>query len=522
MNQEIQSKINQKAKESLAEVIDMLDRTGKCAIVRPMGFGKTRMMCGLARRKRYAKVAYVHPTVAVKEHAEKFMGESAGKVDWYTYHTLSLMSKQPDNLAKLLETRYDLVIFDEMHHMAANLAQRTIETWLDSLDNTQTHVVGGTATSRRMDGRDVIERFFDNCVISQYSLDDAITDGIIPPLYYVYSGDGLEVVMGDTEEVINELIASGRIGTGQSDRLQVNLRERKEQASRVLNAPSIFSRAVNTVYTEGEPSYMRFLAFFPDKNTLEIKRADLEAGIQIAFPNHTVRTTIVHSDQEYRANVSLLSSLGSPRNTLDLIMCIDMLNEGYHVGTCTGVILYRPTESPIVYPQQIGRGIQVGMEHSAIVIDFVSNLKWRKIYDLCRPEYSEDGTVTVSSMAEGMVYVSPKNIHVVDLVAEAQEILRGLQTDIPSQLETDILELRKEAAPATVIYATLSKYKRYAKHGIKFGDLLDTLARLSEETGYPICERDLVKYDFKTHEYTDGPIQDYEKYAHLLNNSSKQ
>ncbi len=40
---------------------------------------------------------------------------------------------------------------------------------------------------------------------------------------------------------------------------------------------------------------------------------------------------------------------------LKLLFCIDMLNEGVHVAGISGVILFRPTVSPIIYKQQIGR-----------------------------------------------------------------------------------------------------------------------------------------------------------------------
>ena len=42
---------------------------------------------------------------------------------------------------------------------------------------------------------------------------------------------------------------------------------------------------------------------------------------------------------------------------LKLLFTIDMLNEGIHVDDVSGVILFRPTVSPIIYKQQIGRAL---------------------------------------------------------------------------------------------------------------------------------------------------------------------
>lgn len=47
-------------------------------------------------------------------------------------------------------------------------------------------------------------------------------------------------------------------------------------------------------------------------------------------------------------------------NHLKLLYCIDMLNEGVHVDDIDGVILLRPTVSPIIYMQQIGRCLAAG------------------------------------------------------------------------------------------------------------------------------------------------------------------
>lgn len=45
---------------------------------------------------------------------------------------------------------------------------------------------------------------------------------------------------------------------------------------------------------------------------------------------------------------------------LKLLFCIDMLNEGVHVEGISGVILFRPTISPTIYKQQIGRALTAG------------------------------------------------------------------------------------------------------------------------------------------------------------------
>lgn len=60
---------------------------------------------------------------------------------------------------------------------------------------------------------------------------------------------------------------------------------------------------------------------------------------------------------------------------LKLLYCIDMLNEGIHVDDVDGVILLRPTISPIIYKQQIGRALSAGGKKQPVIFDIVLNIE---------------------------------------------------------------------------------------------------------------------------------------------------
>lgn len=51
-----------------------------------------------------------------------------------------------------------------------------------------------------------------------------------------------------------------------------------------------------------------------------------------------------------------------------------MLNEGVHVDGISGVIMFRPTVSPIIYKQQIGRALSAGSKKSTVILDIVDNI----------------------------------------------------------------------------------------------------------------------------------------------------
>ena len=52
-----------------------------------------------------------------------------------------------------------------------------------------------------------------------------------------------------------------------------------------------------------------------------------------------------------------------------------MLNEGVHIDGVSGVILLRPTVSPIIYKQQIGRALAAGSKKNSVIIDVVNNIE---------------------------------------------------------------------------------------------------------------------------------------------------
>ena len=76
---------------------------------------------------------------------------------------------------------------------------------------------------------------------------------------------------------------------------------------------------------------------------------------------------------------------------LKLLFCIDMLNEGVHVEGVDGVILLRPTVSPTLYLQQIGRGLVAGRgrEEQPVIFDVVNNFESLSLVDSLQGEFEQ-------------------------------------------------------------------------------------------------------------------------------------
>lgn len=66
-----------------------------------------------------------------------------------------------------------------------------------------------------------------------------------------------------------------------------------------------------------------------------------------------------------------------------------MLNEGIHVDDVDGVILLRPTVSPIIYLQQIGRALSAGNKNQPVIFDLVNNFDSLYCIDCLKNEMQE-------------------------------------------------------------------------------------------------------------------------------------
>ncbi|HBI61716.1 MAG TPA: DNA/RNA helicase, partial [Lachnospiraceae bacterium] len=76
---------------------------------------------------------------------------------------------------------------------------------------------------------------------------------------------------------------------------------------------------------------------------------------------------------------------------LKLLFCIDMLNEGVHVEGVDGVVLLRPTISPTLYLQQIGRGLAAGRKKRGqpVIFDIVNNFESLSSVDSLQGEFEQ-------------------------------------------------------------------------------------------------------------------------------------
>lgn len=113
---------------------------------------------------------------------------------------------------------------------------------------------------------------------------------------------------------------------------------------------------------------------------------------------------------------------------LKLLYCIDMLNEGVHVDDVSGVILLRPTISPIIYKQQIGRALSAGKSQRPVIFDIVNNIENLYSIDSIKEEMKVAVRYYRSHDSEGMVVND--NFELIDKVEDCKKLFDKLEESL--------------------------------------------------------------------------------------------
>ena len=156
-------------------------------------------------------------------------------------------------------------------------------------------------------------------------------------------------------------------------------------------------------------------------------------------------------------------------NRLKLLFCIDMLNEGVHVEGISGVILFRPTISPIIYKQQIGRALTAGDNAMPLILDVVNNFEGLCSISGLQDEMQE-AVHRLYANGEGDKIITER-FEIIEQVHDCRVLFERLQTSLSSSWEQYFSE-------ASIYYAEhgdLNVPKRYkTPTGLNLGEWLMT------------------------------------------------
>jgi superfamily II DNA or RNA helicase/diadenosine tetraphosphate (Ap4A) HIT family hydrolase/HKD family nuclease len=366
-------------------------------VVMATGLGKTWLAAFDSARPRFRRVLFVAHREEILRQSRDVFRQVQPDEDLGLYYggeknpTARIVFASVQTLAGRLEhfgsTDFDYVVIDEFHHAAAMSYRKVIAHFKPQF------LLGLTATPDRMDGADLLALCGDNLVYECDLLEGIRREELVPFHYWgVPDPVDFEPIPWRNGRFDPELLAQA---VETQERAQSALDEwRKHQGRRTL-------------------------AFCASTS-----HADFTANF---FRAHGVACAAVHSAPSSAPRHETLDALRD--GELDIVFAVDLFNEGLDAPHVDTVLMLRPTESPIVFLQQLGRGLRTteGKSHLE-VIDFIGNhrsflLKPRTLLSL--------GTRNIPSTAAVMAALASGDFGLpagcsIDYELEVVEMLKGL------------------------------------------------------------------------------------------------
>lgn len=343
----------------------------KGLVVLPTGLGKTYLAAFFARS--FGRVLFV-------AHRDEILGQAqnvfqrifphrqfqryandAGDLKsdgvFASVFTLSLESHQ----YRFDSKHFDLIIVDEFHHAAAPSYQHIFQYFRPRF------LLGLTATPDRTDGRDIFN-LCDGNIAYELSLTEAITQQWLSPFHYFGVYDPI-------------------------DYSALRWRRSHYDDEDLVRAQTTDNHAEAVFRAWQSHRQQRTLGFCSS-----VRHADFLAK---QFTQRGARCTFVHAGSGLAHRKSAIDAL--KRGHLDIIFSVDLFNEGVDIPEVDTILLIRPTQSSIVFIQQIGRGLRIHPQKShCTVIDLIGNyrnadakLRWLGINEaaaLARPQTLQTNT----------------------------------------------------------------------------------------------------------------------------------
>ena len=251
----------------------------------------------------------------------------------FLFSTMNMMARE-DIMEQFKPNEYSVIVLDECHRSGAASYQRIINYFKPEL------LLGMSASPERTDNFDVFS-LFDHNIACEIRLQQALENDLLCPFHY----------FGITDLEID----------GESDDLN-----RFRQLTADKRVEYIIRQAEYYGYSGNR---VKGLIFCSGKD--EAKELSRKFNLTGKY-----NTTMLCGDNSQEERESAINRLvdDNAADRLDYIFTVDIFNEGVDIPEINQVIMLRPTESPIIFVQQLGRGLRkADGKEFVIVIDFIGN-----------------------------------------------------------------------------------------------------------------------------------------------------
>ncbi|EGV29634.1 type III restriction protein res subunit [Thiorhodococcus drewsii AZ1] len=239
---------------------------------------------------------------------------------------------QTRHLEGFAPDHFEYVVVDEFHHAAAPTYRRLLAHFRPRF------LLGLTATPERTDQSDILSLCDDNLVYSRH-LFDGVELGLLSPFHY----------FGIFDETV--------------DYQEIPWRNGRFDPEALSNKLATLARARHALRHWRDKGQQRTLAFCVSR-----RHADFMAE---RFQGEGIRAAAVYQGSTLERSAALEQL---ERGDLQVIFSVDLFNEGVDLPAIDTVLMLRPTESKVLFLQQLGRGLRRHPTKAhLVVLDFIGN-----------------------------------------------------------------------------------------------------------------------------------------------------
>lgn len=251
----------------------------------------------------------------------------------YLFATIQTMNRYYEKFDK---SYFDYIVIDEAHHAASDSYLNIMSYFKPKF------TLGMTATPERGDGLKIFD-LFDNNVALEVRLYEALEDDLVIPFHYfgitdIRGVDLEDVNLDDISEVANRLMVNRRVDF-------------------IIDKMRFYGH---------DGKFRKLLGF-----CVNIEHAKYMAE---EFNKKGIRSVALSGNDSVETRQKYISKLESDKDDLQAIFTVDIFNEGVDIPNINTVLMLRPTNSPIIFIQQLGRGLRKSENKEFLtVLDFIGN-----------------------------------------------------------------------------------------------------------------------------------------------------
>ena len=417
---------------------------------RPCGYGKTYLIVQECCERLGEKII-IEPTKSLIHYLDKYK-EDLQKNNSQIFTYAFFLHKDKRFLSeKFNNVKY--IFVDEAHRLGAKQWGKAFLLLKEVIPQAQ--IVGISATPIRMDGIDVRNDIFENIELPSLNLADAILEDLLPNPNYISSLYAIDEYMA---EELDNIGKSNILDEDEKVLLIDEIKQSMLQYDKLYNIPNILQK--NILKFCDYHRNMKFITFVKDITDGEdaIKNVNDWFNQAFNFLNKKVNIYFVHYKKDEKNKIEIDNfENNKDKNSIDIMIAVNMFNEGIHLDNINGVILLRKTKSDIIYYQQIGRCLDANIK-TPLIFDFVNNIK-----------YLEDGFIRLiiesaknrGLLNSGKVYTCSGDI--VNIYDEQINFLETLTQKINNRITKELTEEDKEILRKNCSIWTISKASKIIK-----------------------------------------------------------